>query len=167
MYKNKLVDIINNQLKGALMERGCIWEIEWQIRKAMGGGFSKEHYQQITVDKDKHANYCVVRYKGYYLFSLKYTKQQGEYHCKYFSSYYDYYFKEFTSEDEDFDLEQKIYEIEIRAIDDQEKRENTFSEMVDNYKKIQQLFGNDTDRILDYINRNNWNIKNAIKNQER
>ena len=165
MNRDELIKSINEKLTGKLIERGYNFNIGYQIRDAIKDFFEKEDFASIEVDKNNHANACCIRYKKHYLFSLKYTKTKGDYHHNYFETYYDYYYKDFVCGDqsEDFDLKRKMYEIEIKIIDENEAKDKQFKEMTENYRKVVALFGDKTSSMLTYFISHRYELERAIK----
>ena len=168
MNRDYLISKINEQLKGKLIERGYNFDIEYQIKNAMKGLFDDEDFNYIVVEKEAHSNTCYVRYKNHYLFGLKYTKTKGDYHWGTFENYTDYYYKDFVCIDdkEDFDLRRKMYEIEIKIIDEEEAKDKQFKEMTENYKKVVALFGDNTRSVLAYFDRHKYDLEREIKKDE-
>lgn len=168
MNRDDLIKRINEELKDHKIERGYSFDIEYQIKNAMKGLFDDKDFEFISVGKQAHSNTCYIRYKNHYLFSLKYTKTKGEYHRGLFETYYDYYYKDFIcgDQDQDFDLKRKMYEIEIRIIDEEEAKDKQFKEMTENYKKVFALFGDNTRSVLAYFERHKYSLEREIKKDE-
>ena len=168
MNRDELIKKLNELLKEKKIDSGSNFDIEWQIKGTLKGFFNEEDFGYINVEKDSHSNYLRIRYKNHYLFALRYTKTQGQYHHDYFRNYYDYFYKEFTCADqsEDFDLKRKMYEIEIRVIDEEEAKDKQFKEMTENYKKVVALFGDKTSSVLAYFERHKYDLERAMKKDE-
>lgn len=168
MNRDDLIKKINEELKDHKIECGYSFDIECQIKNAMKNWVDDKDFEFISVDKQAHSNTCYIRYKNHYLFCLKYTKTKGEYHRGLFESYYDYYYKDFVcgDQEEDFDLKRKMYEIEIKIIDEEEAKDKQFKEMTENYKKVVALFGNKTSSVLAYFDRHKYDLEREIKKDE-
>ena len=168
MNRDYLISKIAEQLKGKLIVRGYIWEIEAQIRCSMKDCFDNVDFKDISVQKDKHSNYFAIRYKDYYLFGLRYTKEQGDSHWKTFENYTDYYYKDFMCSDQEanFEIETRMIEIESRIALTNHYQKNLFKEMVENYKKIVALFGDKTNNILSYIQAHKYTIEKEVESNE-
>lgn len=167
MNRDELIKKVSEQLKDKKIERGYHFDIEWQIKSALKNAFDENHFKYLVVDKDRYANVFYIRYKSHFMFSLRYTKTKGEYHSGLFESYYNYYYKDFTcgDEEQDFDLKKRIYEIEIKVIDEDEAKENLFKEMTENYKKVVALFGDETSSVLAYFERHKYDLQREVANK--
>ena len=161
MNRDTLIEKIAEQLKGKLIERGYNFQIEGQIKKVLKPYFDEQDFNFISVEKANRQNLLYFRYKKYYLFGVRYTKTKGEHHYHYWENYTDYYFKDFecADQEQDFDLKTKLYEIEIKLIDKEENRQKRFSKMVGYYNQIKELFGDETDTIIEYICDNRFSIR--------
>lgn len=164
MTRDELIKKINEELKDKLIKRGYSFEIEWQIKDTLKGYFDETDFKYISVEKRVNENLLFIRYKKHYLFGLRYAKTKGEHHYRTFEDYTDYYYKEFTCADqsEDFDLKKKMYEIEIKIIDEDEAKDKQFKEMTENYKKVKALFGDKTYSVLDYFSKHRYELERAL-----
>lgn len=168
MNRDDLIKRISEELKDHKIKRGYNFDIEYQIKNAMKGLLDDKDFEFISVEKDNHASTCYIRYKNHYLFCLKYTKTKGDNHWGTFENYTDYYYKDFVcgDQEEDFDLKRKMYEIEIRIIDEEEAKDKQFKEMTENYKKVVALFGDNTRSVLAYFERHKYSLEREIKKDE-
>ena len=160
MTRNELISKIAEELKGKQTARGYNWEIEYQIKDTLKGWFDDTDFQFVSVEKWRNENLLYIRYKNHYLFGLRYTKTKGESHWGTFGEHTDYYFKDFSCADQsdDFDLKQKMYEIEIAIVDSEEHKQKEFDEMLNCYNQIKALFGDKTDQVLNYIQKHKYSL---------
>ena len=167
MNRDYLISEIAKRLKGKQLERGYIWEIEYQIKGVIKDLFDEKDFKHIEVKKNRYTNSCYVYYKKHYLFCLKYTKTKGESHYSYFDTHTDYFYKDFSCGDqtEDFELEMKISEIDNRVIAEELARDNLSKEMLENYKKIYGLFGDKTTSVLLYIEKHRYQLERESRNE--
>ena len=169
MNKDYLISKIAEQLNGKKIERNCYWKIEYQIKDTMIEFFDKNHFENIWVEKDRHANLCFVKYKRHYLFGLKYTKTKGENHYSCFGTYTDYFYKDFSccDQEEDFELETKMKEIDDRVVAEELAKDKLFKEMTENYKKVVALFGDKTSSVLLYIEKHRYELEREIRDEKK
>lgn len=166
MNKEKLLQALNSQLKGK--EFSNVWSASYDIAKVAENILKEEGYKDfisfnITCDNYK-ANTYFLRYRGHTFATINIKRVRGE--RKYYSgrqALFNWTYGDFTSDDEDFDFFKKACEIEDELLKAQQAKNKLTIDMINNLKKVKELFGENTYSVINYLSRHYFELNSKIE----
>lgn len=170
MNKQTLVDLFKNNLIGKPVPYGSYFFRETPILKLVREqlekeGVDKEIIRNIMVSHDNRGNGFSVDYRSITLAYFKYTTVTGTNYIRYQG--YEKLFKNFECWSQDFELIQSVKEIDQRFLDREKQLHDELAKRAENYKKIKELFGDETDQIIGYLARNSYAIRKYLEENEK
>ena len=170
MNKQTLVELFKNNLVGKAVPSGSYYYKETPIAKLVHEQLEKENVDkkiryEVRVDHDNRGNGFSIKYRGITLAYFKYTTVTGTNYIRYQG--YEKLFKNFECWSQDFEIIQSAKEIDQRFLGREKQAHDELVRMAQNYQKIKELFGDETDQILGYLQMNRYSIKKYLEEHEK
>ena len=165
MNKQELLTALNEKLKGQKWDG--VYSVSYDIVKVASNLLKQEGLRDaitmgLTCDNYKSSTFY-LRYHGTTSITLYVKRVRGDYHWSYFSKgHYDWAYGDITSDSEDFTFIKKACEIDNEHIKQEHAKNKMVADMTEKYKKIVELFGEETNSIINYLSRHYWDIEKSL-----
>ena len=167
MTKQELEQALKNTLVNVALPHFDYgnWGKQEQILKVVKTFFDEKDpiIKDLSIVKWDCGQLFILRYKGYFVCEIKYTRRKGDTHYRTFEDYTDYYYKDFEIT-KDFDFTRRVWEIEVLINNQKIKSFDTEKEMYGYFKQLKAICGDKTSEVIDYLYHNKYRLNELYKN---